>query len=150
MGGGPTDQAEVFVGVGAVVDVTAGTINTDDAIGLDADVDELTLAIVTTGGTSPVSYTGLSISESVREPGRDRRPGREGDRGQRAGQHGRRPGRRAARDRRPARLGRLHAGRAASATSPRWAASADDVSLHADGHLTVDLFGFVAVDASFS
>ena len=26
----------------------------------------------------------------------------------------------------------------------------DDVSLHADGHLTVDLFGFVAVDASFS
>ena len=42
LGGGPTDQAEVFVGVGAVVDVTAGTINTDDAIGLDADVDELT------------------------------------------------------------------------------------------------------------
>ena len=62
MGGGPTDQAEVFVGVGAVVDVTAGTINTDDAIGLDADVDELTLAIVTTGGSSPVRYTGLSIT----------------------------------------------------------------------------------------
>ena len=111
LGGGPTDQAEVFVGVGAVVDVTAGTINTDDAIGLDADVDELTLAIVTTGGTSPVSYTGLSISESVRgawsgsptwSPRRPR---------QRAGQHGR-PTRPccAAGDRRPARLGQLHAG----------------------------------------
>ena len=35
---------------------------------------------MTTGGTSPVSYTGLSISNLSAQPGRDHRPGREGDR----------------------------------------------------------------------
>src|SRR5262249_25367092 len=58
-GKAPATAAEVFVGAGATVDSAAGTIDTTDAIGFSASVDELTLVLVKQGTTR--SYTGLSI-----------------------------------------------------------------------------------------
>ena len=64
----PATTAQVFVGVGAVLDVDTGDIDTDDAIGFSAGVEKLTLALVTettpAAGTTPAimkKYTGLEI-----------------------------------------------------------------------------------------
>ena len=148
LGGGAADPAEVFVGVGAVVDVDAGTIDTSDAIGLDADVDELTLVIVTTGGGSPVEYTGLSITGLDAElvgiddlvakaTGVDVQVNMAADPAVVA----------------PASAQLLDWANYTPATDeldlPTLGGLTDAVSLHADGQITIDLFGFVAIDAGF-
>ena len=69
-GAAPATTAQVFVGVGAVLDLATGDIDTDDAIGFEAEVTSLTLALVTeitpAAGTTPAvtkKYTGLEIED---------------------------------------------------------------------------------------